>query len=222
MDDPDDYAFRLRFDEHTHKRLAGLFTEAYKGRDFFPNTTDFEVAVTLGLLEKYAEAIRELQKSQPERQKRRRERAESLVAHLEGAIDQLKALDDAALGYLSWRGFEEVSQVRGEPNEFPEGIEACIKAFQWRETNIDALATFALGMRKAIDDLPQHPLNTSGKGYPLYAVPTELSIAMRIENLFSRQKLNFSVSDSGLAAECLRAVYQLGGLDIDRVDHWLK
>lgn len=222
MEDPDDYTPHLRFDEATRKRLSDLFTAAYKGRDFFPDTIEFEVEVTLGLLERYAAVIPEFQKFQPEAQKRRRDRAESLAIHLEGVIEQLKQLDDAALGFLARRGFEEVSELSGQPVEFPDGIQACIEAFQWREDNIQALTAFAFGVRKALNDLPQHPLNTSGKDYPMYAVPKELFIAMSIEDLFWRQKLNFTTSDSGFAAECLRAVYQLGGLDIDRVDYWLK
>ena len=196
----------LRFDKTTRERLTKLFSEAYKGRDFFPNTMEFEIRVTLGILEGYAAALPKRQKIQPEAQKRRRERAESLASHLEGAIEQLKLLDDAALGFLARRGFEEVSELSGQPIEFPDGMQACIEAYQWREDNIQALTAFAFGVRKAVYDLPQHPLNTSGQGYPRYAVPKELSTALGIEGLFWRQKLNFTTSNSGFAAECLEVL----------------
>ncbi len=49
-----------------------------------------------------------------------------------------------------------------------------------------------------------------------------MSTAMAVEKLFWDEGLRFTTSNNGLAAECLRAVYQLGGLNIDRVDYWLK
>ena len=45
---------------------------------------------------------------------------------------------------------------------------------------------------------------------------------MALEREFFKLKIKFIASNSSLAAECLRAIYILGGLNIDRVDYWLK
>jgi hypothetical protein len=222
MEDTDGNPSRLCFDKTTRDRLAKLFSNAFKGRDLSPDEIELEVTVTLHTLEQYASAIPLYEQIQPESQQRRRERIESLAAHLEGALEQLKSLDSAALGFIAWRAKDEMSKTLGTPNDFPSGLKAAIEAVSWREANISAITAFALGLRKSASELPQHSLNTSGKEYPWYSLPKELSTAMAVERLFWENGFRFTIANSGLAAECLRAVFQLGGLHIDRVDYWLK
>lgn len=214
---------RLRFDDITRNRLSALLRDALlKGGCFHPDEIEFELGVMLGIMENYARAIPKYQELEPESQQRRRERIESLAAHIDGAIEQLIKLDDAALGFAAWKGFEEVSNADGLPNIFPDCFATIQEAYLWRKKNVHAMTAFSLGVRKAAVELPQHSMNTSGKDSPWYLLPTELSTAMAIERLFLENTIKFTVSNSGLAAECLRAVYALGGMNIDRVDYWLK
>lgn len=222
MEDSSGYAPRLCFDKTTRDRLTKLFRDAHKGRNLSPAEVEFEVTVILRTLEQYASAIPLYEQFQPESQQRRRERIESLAAHLEGALEQLKNLDSAALGFIAWRAKDEMSKTLGTPNDFPSGLKAAVEAVSWREANISAITAFSLGLRKSASELPQHSLNTSGKDYPWYSLPKELSTAMAVERLFWENNLSFTVSNNGFAAECLRAVFQLGGLHIDRVDYWLR
>jgi hypothetical protein len=212
------------FDDKTRNILSEKLIEAMKKTfpDRPPEYNDFEISIILKILEGYAYGIIRYQQIEPEGQQRRRERIESLAAHIEGAIEQLKQLDSAALGFVAWRGFEEISTAEGLPNEFPSGDAATCEVYFWRESNISAMSNFALGVRKAAAELPQHAMNTSGKDLPWWSLPKELSTAMAVEKLFWDERLEFTISNNGLAAECLRAVYQLGGLNIDRVDYWLE
>ncbi|SFF19578.1 hypothetical protein [Nitrosomonas sp. Nm166] len=216
----------LRLDSKTRKILSRKLKEAMQATfsEELPVDYDFEVLVMVGILERTAEGILWSQEIELriENQQRRRERVESLAIHIEGAIEQLKQIDTAALGFIAWRGFEEISKAEGVPNEFPSGMEAVMNAELWRESNISAMTNFALGIRKAIAELPLLPSRNEGKDTPLYALSKELSAAVMVERLFLERGLNFTISNSGLAAECLRAVYTLAELDIDRVDYWLK
>lgn len=214
----------LSFDDTTRGNLSEKLREAMEKT--FPNRhpeyNDFEISIILRILEGYAKGIIQYQQIEPESQQRRRERVESLAAHIEGAIEQLKQLDSAALGFVAWRGFEEISKAEGLPNVFPSGDAATHEVYFWRKSNILAMTNFALGVRKAAAELPLHAINRPAEDLPWYALPKELSTAMAVEKLFWEEGLKFTISNNGLAAECLRAVYQLGGLNIDRVDYWLK
>lgn len=214
---------RLRFDDLTRKnlllKLKQALQQAHSNDHFYD--VEFEVSVMLKILEGFANGILLYQKIQPECQQRRRERIKSLAVNIEAAIEQLKQLDTGALGFVAWRGFEEISKAKGMLNEFPNGMEAVYKADNFLFENISKMTNFSLGIRKAADELPPHPMNTSGKDFPNWAAPIQLSTALSIERLFWVQKLKFTLSNSGLAAECLRATYQLAGLKIDRVDYWL-
>lgn len=214
----------LPFDDTTRDNLSEKLRKAMEKT--FPNRrpedNDFEISVILRILEGYANGITRYQQIEPESQQRRRERIESLAAHIEGAIEQLKQLDSAALGFVAWRGFEEISKAEGLPNVFSSGDAATHEVYFWRESNILAMTNFALGVRKAAAELPLHAINKPAEDLPWYALPKELSTAMAVEKLFWDEGLKFTTSNNGLAAECLRAVYQLGGLNIDRVDYWLK
>lgn len=214
----------LRFDDTTRSNLSEKLRNAFEKS--FPNRrseeNEFEMEVTLKILEGYAYGIIQYQQIEPESQQRRRERIESLAVHIEGAIEQLKQLDSAALGFVVWRGNEEISKAEGMPNVFPSGDAATHEVYFWRESNILTMTNFALGIRKAASELPLHAINRPAEELPWYALPKEMSTAMAVEKLFWDEGLKFTTSNNGLAAECLRAVYQLGGLNIDRVDYWLK
>jgi hypothetical protein len=220
MAHPEDLSFDDTTRDNLSKKLREAMEKTFPNRH--PDDNDFEISVILGILETQANAIILYKQIEPEGQQRRRERVESLAAHIEGAIEQLKQLDSAALGFVAWRGFEEISKAEGSPNKFPSGDAATHEVFFWRESNILAMTNFALGVRKAASELPLHAINRPAKDLPRYALPKELSIAMAVERLFWEEGLEFTTSNTGLAAACLRAVYQLGGLNIDRVDYWLR
>lgn len=214
---------RLEFDSVTKEMLYKRLFSALKDQYTDQSSLDDTVVVIIGSMCGFAEYIVGLEKSKPERQQRRQERINSLATHMEGIIEQIKALDSPALGYAIYRGYDEISKDGDIPNPFEPGLDSILQAEITQDSkNIEILTKFALGMRKAVRDLPKHSLNTSGKDYSMYSQNVQLGPALALEDLFFRTGVKFTTSNSGLAAECLRAIYNLAGLDIDRVDYWLK
>lgn len=209
--DPD-----LTLSQQAKERLLGKYRKARS------NAVHDDSTLFISRIENTADYLIALQELQPESQQRRRERLTSIANHLDAALDQIKQLDSAALGFAVWRGFEELATSKGESNTFPSGMKGVEIAYSFREENLNHLATAALGIRKAAEELPPHSMNSSGKDYPWWSLPVELAAAMSIERIFWEYQLEFTVSDSGFAADCLREVYGLSGMQIDRVSYWLK
>jgi len=216
---------RLRFGKETRVRLSEKLHKAIVQQDRLkrPNDIEFEIDVLIGCMEGFAEFIPSIKRLLPEKQQRRQERINSLASHVEGIIDQLKEIDSAALCYSIYSGINETAKKDNLPNLIEYGSDFMFKVEAIKDNeNLEDLAAFALGLRKAARELPKHSLNASGKDYPWYAQGAELGVALGLERLFFQNKIKFIASNSSLAAECLRAIYILGGLDIDRVDYWLK
>ncbi|HMV13091.1 MAG TPA: hypothetical protein PKD88_08345 [Nitrosomonas sp.] len=213
---------RLHFDEITKARLYQLLSSAFKKKNSYNYNPDSEICLMISCFECFAEAIPESEKFLPEKQQRRQERINSLAAHIEGLINQIEALDSPALGYAIHRGCEEISNIRKIANPFQYSFDAILEAeFLRDKNNIKELKAFSLGLRKAAKDLPVHVGNTSGNNYPWYSQKSETAVALALEKSFFEAGIDFTTSNNGLAAECLRAIYDLGGLKIDRVDYWL-
>lgn len=216
---------RLRFGKETRIRLSEKLHKAIvqQRRLKRPDDIEFETDVLIGCMEGLTEFILSIKQLQPEKQQRRQERINSLASHVEGIVDQLKEIDSAALCYSIYSGLNETAKKDNLPNSIEYGLDFMFKVESIKDNeNLEDLAAFALGLRKAARELPKHSLNTSGKDYPLYAQGAELGTTLGLERLFSQNKIKFIASNSSLAAECLRAIYILGSLDIDRVDYWLR
>jgi hypothetical protein len=216
---------RLRFDKETRIRLSEKLHRAIaeQGRFQRPDDIEFETNVLIGCMEGFAEFIPAIKKLQPEKQQRRQERINSLASHIEGIIEQLRGIDSVALCYSVYCGLDEIAKKDNFPNPIKYDWDFMVEVGSWKnKESIEDLATFAFGLRKAARELPKHSLNTSGKDCPWYEQGAELGTAMALERAFFKLKIKFIASNSSLAAECLRAIYILGGLNIDRVDYWLK
>lgn len=216
---------RLRFDSETRSRLYKRLYDALqaKGRLVGHDDIDFEVEVMIGCMEGYAELLPMYDKWKPETQQRRKERINAMANHLDGIIEQIKALDSPALGYCLSKGFGEIAKVKDLSNPYESSFHAILDAEEIQENNfIEGMTAFALGVRKAAKTLPQHSGNTSGKDCDIFTQPPRLATASAMERLFIDQGIDYTITETGLAAECLRAIYTLGGLEIERVGHWLK
>lgn len=216
---------RLRFDRETRIRLSQKLHKAIaqQGRLKRPDDIEFETDVLIGCMEGFAEFIPSIKQLLPEKQQRRQERINSLASHVEGIVDQLKEIDSAALCYSLYSGLNEVAKKDNLPDSIKYDWDFMLEVESIKNNeNLGVLTAFALGLRKAARELPKHSLNASGKDYPWYAQGAELGTALALERLLFQNGIKFISSNSSLAAECLRAIYILGGLDIDRVDYWLK
>lgn len=201
----------LEFDEDTRQRLKSRFIEEFKKKHpkAFIREIEFEANVFVKILESHGNAIPELQKHTPPKQQRRKEQILSMAKALDRLVDQFKELDSAARGFAVWRGFEEVARTLKEENPLKPGMYAVEDVHEFKDDLITELSAFSLGLHNAAKELPEYDFN----------IP--LRVAIWIEHRFFENRLDYTTSETGFAAECLRAVFNLGGLQIDRVGYWL-
>lgn len=200
------------FDELTKQRIKALFTEKFKQRQ--PEAEwhflESEARIFLSILQDWGLSIPEFEQFNPPKQQKRRETIKSMGSALLRCVNQFAELDSGAKGFVFFRGMEEISSATGEPNPFPEDIRTNFWVHANEHDAIKELRAFAKGVLKAADELPEKP-----------EPPSELRTALWIERLFWEQGFEFTTSQTGFAAECLRSVLALGGIHKDRVDYWL-
>jgi hypothetical protein len=201
-----------KFDKLTEERIRLIYTEKIKKKtpEVEADFLKFETNVFIARLQDFGSAIPELLKFYPPKQQKRRESIKSIGSALLRGIDQFEKLDSGARGYLFWRGIEELCKATGEPNPFPEGMRTSLHVHAYKDEAIIGLRAFAEGVLMAEKELPEKQDK-----------PVELMMALWIEGLFWENGLSFTISKTGFAAECLRAVLALGGIDKDSVDYWL-
>ncbi|MBS0587934.1 MAG: hypothetical protein JSS37_08215 [Proteobacteria bacterium] len=152
----------------------------------------------------------------PGTQQRRRERIESIANHLDGIIDQLNKLDTEAIKYILMSAYRNPPAYIGKysPDQLvilANRAENTAWSIFHNDTVMNDLLAYASNFREAAKTLPMHKLDSP-----------EFGIAVELELLFRKYGIKFTVTNTGLAADCLREIYNLAGLQIDRVDYWLK
>jgi hypothetical protein len=201
----------LRFDDQTREDLKRKFTIAFAKANakWSRASVELEGEIFIGTLEGYASGIPPFKTVRPPEQKRRREKVRSLANTLEKLHQTLTKIDSAALGFAVWRGMQEVETKKLGANPFLSGWPAILLASRLRDECLPLLAAFSDGVRSAHKGLPLHDFNFM------------LESAIAVERIFRQNRLSFTVNDSGFAAQCLRAIFMLGGLNDSRVDYWL-
>ena len=200
------------FDELTKQRIKNLFSEKFKQKQPKEDWQflEFEASVFLKILEGYGLSIPEFKQYSPPRQQKRKETIRSMGLALSRCVNQFAALDSGARGYACFLGVEEISNTIGKPKLFPEKIPSSLFVDAHKDDVIKELRAFIKGVLKAADELPEKP-------EPII----ELRMALWIKEFFRDYGFEFTTSQTGFSAECLRAVLDLGGIHKDRVDYWL-
>ncbi len=224
-----------RFDPDTRKRLAEKYKEQRRnlGADNLGDLLDEEAEVFLRILENYAHAIPLFEQHDPPKTQKRKECVKGLSNKLSGLLDALKEIDSTALGYIAFNALKileddgtDISPALEPYTMDLEHIHAAIKgeelkpkltphkaaclAFDARKELIPILAALSVAAKDASRELP------------VYDFDTTLKTALAVERTFWENGLPFVATDSSFAGECLREVYQLGGLQIDRVQYHLQ
>jgi len=213
-DDPDD----LFFDNETRSKLYVKLHKAIVSQGNRNGSGNVESLVNkmIDQMEMCYGYYTFHEKWSPETQQRRRERIESIANHLDGIIDQLKKLDLEAINYILMSAYRNPPAYIGKYS--PEELVILANRAEntaWNifhgESVMNDLLSYAINFREAARTLPRHRLDSP-----------ELGMAVELECLFHEYGVMFSVTNTGLAADCLREIYKLASLEIDRVDYWLK
>ncbi len=202
----------LRLDDVLRRKLREEFAEKFRkaNPDCCLQQDEHEAEIFVRTLEGYAAGIPEFKRTHPPEQKRRREKVRALAVAMENLHKAIEGVDSAALGFALWRGMEEVEANNIGVNPLHPGMHAVFSAASLRAEILPELAAFSCGVRAAADELPIYDFNFM------------LRTALAVEGTFFQSGIPFTISDSGFAAQCLRAVFQLGGLKDGRMDYWLK
>jgi hypothetical protein len=204
----------LQLSEATKKAITASFIKELKraNPDFYDPESEAEIFI--GCLEFIAN--NPYSKSDP--QKKRREKIEAFANAVDRLIDAGLAADESSLGYAVWRGFTEAYSLSGCSESDRqvvaryEGMPSTSLIYDLQHRHKEMFSAFALGVRKAIGDLPSLDKEYSD----------EQKTAEWIEEYLGRHKIKFSTSDTGLAGQSFLATMDLMGKNIKRAGYWLK
>ncbi|MCC6611169.1 MAG: hypothetical protein IT515_16045 [Burkholderiales bacterium] len=196
------------FDDRTRRELESSFRDSLlKARpDFDPEGAEEEAEIFVGGLERIA-GLEEF-RGEREPQQRRRENLEAFANALDRAIEAGLRMDDHSLGYALERGLDEIKAREGADSLRIQLIAYDLKAFHAGD-----LRNFALGVRKAIRDLPALDPTTYSSGE---------QTARWIEDYLARLGIPVSQTDTGLAGKAFHAVMELAGKPQTTAKNWLR
>ncbi len=214
---------RLRFDDLTRGRLLERLRKAIikSGNNY---DCDRRSELLVSIFEGFSESNISLSRYALERQDRRRERLASIASHIEAIQMQLSLLDDAAKEYTCFICFNELIRAENPNHKTPDtyNLEDMLASASLNELLPQLLRAYSSGIKEAERSLPFHSNNQSGKDLPWYKVKPQLALALALEKAFFDHRIKYSTTLTGLAAECLRAIYSHSSFEVDRVDYWLK
>lgn len=219
----------LKFDQLTKESLLARLKKAFeKSENKHDSVGRSELLISI--LEGFSESYHVFDQFKPEPQERRRDRLISIANHLKGIVDQLRMLDGAAAEYACFLSFNELLKLEKPDHVTPDTwtFDDMVACASFNDSLPETLTAFENGIRAAEKALPLHSYNTSGKYANWYSAPPQLSMALALERQFWEFGLKFTITNTGLAADCLRAIYKHTEIKadpddkFDRVDYWLK
>jgi len=173
------------------------------------------------ILEGWADAILDLQSLKPPDQKARTRAIESFVVGCHKIDTALSDLDSTALGWLYGNVVDELA-TKGIQISDGDGRIASMKAHamraqvegaELRHVLREVVAAVVKAAATASNTLPKHDHEGSNPRW---------KIAQALERLVIEHDIAFDTAEAGFPAKCLRSMFDLAGLDVEKVSHWLK
>lgn len=174
------------------------------------------------LIEGWADAYDQWQATRPEPQKNRERALGSVVNALEKLDQALAQLDSAALGFLYAKAVDAAAEHGLQISEADDRIasmvdhplRAQVEAGELRHKMRKVLGVIVEATNKARDELPKSDRIENDWRLALAAIP--------LKRLFLEHRIAFETTETGFAADALRAIFDLAGLDVEKVSYWLK
>lgn len=207
---------RLHFDSYARAELVRLY-RVHRDPTFRGTEEDRELDADhfIAALELCADGMRDLDEIEPPPQDERRERLRRLGAALARVQSALADVDSNALSYAIHHVEKAVASegwtpIAGDP------VSAFVVAGHVRDFSNANL------LKKASD-----AVHTAAESLPLMdrqAYDGRLRSTLYLEEVFFERGLPFEAKETGLAAECLRAAFELAnpGKTLDRPKHTLQ
>jgi hypothetical protein len=144
------------------------------------------------------------------------------VANALTKLDQsLAALDSGALGYLYAKVADALAVAGIHLSEHDDRLVSIM------HNPILAVAEAGEGrqhLRKIIGEIVQ-ATNSASEDLPTFdrvENDPRLRVARQIERLMREHQLPFEANETGFAAQCIRAMFELADLDVEKVGYWIK
>lgn len=200
------------------KELEIAYHKAAEGR--IPSDDD-RIELFVGIIESWGSAMPRLLAIDNPTHKARHRSIDSFIAGVEKIDCALAEMDSSALGWLYANVTDKLAlqgvQVSPDDSELvsmrAHRIQAQLEAAELR-TILRGLARVVVDA--AADTKETLPLIERGDNDP------RMTTAKALERLIIEDGLEFSTAESGFPAQCLRAVFELGGLEVEKVSYWLK
>lgn len=209
--------YELKFSAKQREELYAAYREL-KPADG-PN--DCEDRIFVGILERWGDSFLDSQAIQIPEQKKRKRAIASFGNALQKADQALADLDSAALGWLYANIVDDFAahgvQVSSDDNELTSmctvPLRAAVEAGELRLQLRELIRAAVDAAAKASATLPP-PDRTAND--------PRLTIAKSLERQIIERGIAFTTTETGFPARCLRAVFELGGVETEKVSYWLK
>jgi hypothetical protein len=208
--------YDLEFTNDQREKLEAEFKKVASGFDVDDLADTF-----VSTIERYAKTALEFDARPLERQKQRERDIESVSVALRRLNEALSRLDSAALGHwyghvvdaLAKAGFEASPSDNQMVSMLNNPLRAMVEGGEMRAQMSAMLDVITEATTKSGSCLPKHD-HAENDG--------RLKTALALERLILENRIAFEATETGFAAVCLRAIFDLAGIDVDRVSYWLK
>ena len=175
----------------------------------------------VGLIERWGGSIPDFLAIEPPIHKTRQRAIDSFVKGIEKMDAALAELDSSALGWLyanvvdklACEGLQVSPDDGGMISMRNNHIQAMVEAGELRGRLRRIASSAAEAAANARDTLPKSERVENDPRFKM---------AQYLERQIIEEGIAFSTNETGFAAQCLRAIYELGGLEVEKVGSWLK
>lgn len=200
----------LRFDAVTRSTIErGYLRRLPGGGDPHDPRVADRIQYLIGMLEHAAELREDFQPFEDREHQERKRSAAKLRTAAGKLLDAMEGLDLDALAYLErCIAVQEIGQVEADKVAPVEYFESAV---QEREKSLEQLARFHAAATQLAKELPK-----------LDKVSAAASVACAVGNAFHDLGMEFPVSDTGFAAECMASTLALAGLGDSSIRYWIQ
>ncbi len=196
--------------------------DAYKlARPNYDERIGVEARVFVGVLESWGDSIQLFSERKPEPQKDRTRSMQKINIGLMKIDEALAELDSGALGYwyahiadaTARSGYQLSESDSSIVSMVNEPLRAIVESGEFRQTLRQLVTAWVEATTQASETLPK---------FDHHEHDDRLTRAKALERLVIEHQIPFETSETGFPAQCLRAVFDLGGLEVEKVSYWLK
>lgn len=221
-DSGDRVTYKLMFTEAQRKEIEdGYLAIRPPPEPYYPPGWEFDAKVFARMVEGWGESVGAWEALTPETQKNRRRTIEQIGAAILKLDQLLDELDSESMGFLYGHVVDALAvsgvQVSEADNRMASmlnhHLRRVVEGGEARLALRGIAAMMVDATTGAANDLPKHDFTESD---------VRLVLARRLERRMLENMLPFEASETSFAAQCMRAMFELGGLNVEKVSYWIK